>query len=146
MEKVDIIALMEKHNLTLRRVSGEVRELLTYREGEPLKDGETIAEEIVGECTLEDFTDRRAKGFCCGCRWSNGFIVRMFVCRTKQTKEGWIVKQDNGHGSTQTWDIKKDWFAKTADGAVLKAVKDIEEAARERNEWRRLAGLDSEAV
>lgn len=135
---MDIIKLMERYGLTLRCLPKKVIEHRTFRDD----SSEEVIEVVVGNTSKQNFDKMKEKGYYSDCRFSNGFIVRKFN-RTERTCEGgWLVKIDRGTGSMQRWDRKHgDFYGKTAEEAIILAIKYIEKREKEAEEIKNIAGL-----
>ena len=137
-----IFKLMEKYNLTLRRLSDE--EVTCYSpilDGE-LNDNETLVETIVkSNVSKEEFEKWQKKGYWQSCRFNNGFVIGKAVREVKKREGGWLVKQDNSHGSIQNWNRKFDYYGNTPEEAINKAFEDIEKRLETYKENKKKAGI-----
>lgn len=141
--KNNLFELMEKYNLTLRRLP-DTETITTSLPNNPTKEELNNAfESVINEMPFEKFKQLQDKGYMKNCRWNNGYVIGKFTSQIIQRAGGWIVKQDNGHGSNQTWQRKYDYFGKTPKEAIENAVKDIEEKKEKANERKRLAELNN---
>jgi hypothetical protein len=68
-------------------------------------------------------------------------VIAKAVEEVVKAKSGWLVKQENSHGTTQYWSMKNDYFGETPEEAITKAVADIEKRKREYEENKRQAGI-----
>lgn len=138
----NIFKLMEKYNLTLRRLSDE--EVICYSPipNRELNDNETLVETIVkSNVSKEEFEKWQKKGYWQSCRFNNGFVIGKAVREVKKSEGGWLVKQDNLHGSIQNWNRKFDYYGNTPEEAINKAVKDIEKRLETYKENKKKAGI-----
>ena len=138
MEK--LIKLMEEYNLTLRRLPNEVTEIYDAKHYRGLPN-EEIYEKVMAKISHEDFLKMREKGYYLGQRWKNGFRIGRWVRRTEKRNGGWLVKIDRGTGSVQHWNKERDFFGKTPEEAINKAIAHIKETRKQQEEWDCLAGL-----
>lgn len=100
-----------------------------------------VVEMVVGETTAENFERMQKKGCYNFCRFYNGFIIRKFNRIERRTGGGWLVKIDNSTNSIQQWNKKTDFYGKTPEEAICKAVEYIEKAEESNIKKMRLAGL-----
>ena len=145
---MDIIELIGKYNLTLRKLPSSVlcgmalnehnldyvkRKNIDYR----------ITEEIVkSNCTEEQFEWYvKNRNYHPHKRLSNGFVIDKFIRYSEQRKGGWACLIDTSYGSTQHFNGDKCFFANTPEIAVKKAVEFIEEQNKEHDEKYKAAGL-----
>lgn len=135
-----LIKLMEEYGLTLRRLSSRETKTYDVRHYRGLPN-EEIIEVVAAKITQEDFIKMRQKGHYVNQRWANGFRIAKWVRRTEEREAGWLVKIDNGHGSVQYWSEKHDFFGKTPEEAITKAIKHIKKIKEEKEMYNRLAGL-----
>ena len=123
-QKEDLFELMERYNLTLRRLSNT--EIISYSfmhyRGLP---NEEVFEADGPSMTEEKFKLKQSQNCFVDDRWDNGKVIRKLVRRTTQREGGWLVKIDGSHGSMQKWSKKYDYFGDTPEEAILKAVKSI---------------------
>ena len=134
---MNIIKILEKYNLTLRRLPEVVTDILTYNPASPAE----VVEQVAGETTAENFAKMQKKGYYNFCRFYNGYIIRKYNRIERHTGGGWLVKIDNGTGSIQNWNRKSDFYGKTPEEAICAAVEYIEKAKEEKIKKMRLAGL-----
>jgi hypothetical protein len=138
----NLFELMEKYNLTLRRLSDEDVTCYTPIPGRELNDNETLVETIVkSNVSKEEFEKWQKKGYWQSCRFNNGFVIGKAVREVKKHEDGWLVKVDNSHGSIQNWNRKYDFYGKTPEEAIAKAVADIEKRKKECEEKKKQAGI-----
>jgi hypothetical protein len=138
----NLFELMEKYNLTLRRLGSE--EVTTYSPipDRELKENETLIDIIrKSDESKESFEKWQEKGYFNNCRWNNGFVISKAVREVKKREDGWLVKVDNSHGSIQNWNRKYDFYGKTPEEAIAKAVADIEKRKKECEEKKKQAGI-----
>ncbi|MBR4886835.1 MAG: hypothetical protein IKU16_09490 [Muribaculaceae bacterium] len=136
--QIEIISLMEKYGLTLRNLPKKVVEHRTFRPDSL----EEVIEIIVGNTSQQNFDKMKEKGRYSDCRFSNGFIVRKFNRIERICEGGWLVKIDRGTGSMQRWDRKHgDFYGKTAEEAIILAVKYIEKREKETEQIKNIVGL-----
>ena len=128
----DIIELMEKYDLTLRRLSSEERGFIECRKGEENHPNAVDVVRTKG-ITKEKFDFEKSKGW----RDSQHFVpsandpnvgnaVGKMIRYVKTYQPGWLVKIDHSHGNVQRWDFGKTFEGDTAEEAVMKAVEYIE--------------------
>lgn len=138
----NLFELMEKYNLTLRRLSDEEVTCYSPIPDRELNDNETLVETIVkSNVSKEEFEKWQKKGYWQSCRFNNGFVIGKVVREVKKREAGWIVKQDNSHGSMQNWNRKFDYYGNTPEEAINKAVKDIEKRLETYKENKKKAGI-----
>lgn len=138
----NLFELMEKYNLTLRRLGSEEVRVYNPIPNRKLKENETIIETIrKSDETKESFEKWKEKGYFNNCRWSNGFVIAKVVKEVVKRKSGWLAKQEISHGTTQYWDMKNDYFGETPEETIMKAVADIEKRKREYEEKKKQAGI-----
>ena len=137
-KQFEIISLMEKYGLTLRHLPKKVIEHHTFN---PSSANEVV-ELVIGKTSKQNFDKMKEEGYYSDCRFSNGFIVRKFNRTERLCEGGWLAKIDRGTGSLQHWNRKKgDFYGKTAEEAIILAVKYIEKREKEAKEIKNLAGL-----
>lgn len=140
--KKELITLMEEHSLTLRRLSATETSLTILPSNATPEEIEMSQECILKEMDEESFKKAREKGyFQKHAIYRNGFVIGRFVRKTVQKESGWLVKIDGSHGSMQQWDRKIDFFGKTPEEAINKAVDFIEKRKLERQERMKKAGI-----
>lgn len=123
-KKEDLFELMERYNLTLRRLSNTETECYSFRHYRGLPNEEVF--EVDGpSMTEEKFKLEQSQNCFVYDRWENGKVIRKLVRKTIQREGGWLVKIGGGHGSVQQWSKKYDYFGNTPEEAILKAVKSI---------------------
>lgn len=141
VNKNDILSAMQEYNLTLRRLS-DTEIICKYLPDNPTKEEiENSYEDVIGEITKERFDKLQAKGYYLNARFCNGFIIRKLVKIKKKREDGWLVKISSSHNSVQYWSKKDDFYGKTPEEAVEKAVKYIEEQRKIKEEIYKKAGL-----
>lgn len=137
----DLFQLMEQYSLTLRRLPNKVTETYDIRHYRGLPN-EEIYECAEAKISHEDFLKMRMKGYYLGQRWENGFRIAQWVKRTEEREGGWLVKIDKGYGSVQHWNKERgDFFGKTPQEAINKAIAYVKKIRKQMDEWDRLAGL-----
>lgn len=134
---MNIIESLEKYNLTLRRLPEVVFDILTY---DPKRQDEVL-EMVLGETSAEKFEKMQKKGYYNHCRYSNGFIIKKYNRVERRARGGWLVKIDNSTNCIQQWNEKRDFYGKTPEEAIYKAVEYIEKAKEDTIKKMRLAGL-----
>ena len=138
----NLFELMEKYNLTLRRLSDEEVTCYSAIPDRKLNDNETLVETIVkSNVSKEEFEKWQKKGYWQSCRFNNGFVIGKAVREVKKREGGWLVKQDNSHGSIQNWNRKFDYYGNTPEEAINKAVEDIEKRLETYKENKKKAGI-----
>lgn len=130
-------SILEKYNLTLRRLPEVIADILTYDPTSPAE----VVEMVVRETTAENFARMQKKGHYKFCRFSEGFVIKKFNRIERRTKGGWLVKIDNSINSIQQWNKKFDFYGKTPEEAICAAVEYIEKTREEKIKKMRLAGL-----
>ena len=136
-----LIELMEEYNLTLRRLPTKTTHTYDARHYRGLPN-EEIYESVVAKISHEDFLKMRKQGCYLGQRWKNGFRIATWVRQTEEREGGWLVKIDRSYGSLQQWNRNRgDFFGKTPEEAIKKAIEHIKKERKQMDEWNRLAGL-----
>ena len=142
METNDILSLMEKYNLTLRRLS-DTESISYIPRMEEIDKANSECVSFV-DISLEKYNNfvstgmhilkpERDKFVSYADDPEHGVVIRKMINKTKPRTPGWLVKIDNGHGSMQMWSRDKgDFFGETAQEAVEKAVAFIENKKKER--------------
>lgn len=101
--------LMEKYNLTLRRVPSEV---ITY------SWVDTTTHKLINTETIKEEWDTERRSL-------KSFTPKPNHCwlkRTELKKGGWMAKIDRTHDATQKWDKKRDFWGETPQEAINRAV------------------------
>ena len=128
----EIIELMERYDLTLRRLSSKEVSYTECREGD---ENNPNVEEVVRTRNIskEKFEFEELKGWRKYQRFvpytddpSRGNAVGKMIRVERLYSPGWIVMIDHSHGNVQRWDYRKTFKCNTADEAVMKAVAYIE--------------------
>lgn len=109
---MDILAIIDKYNLSIRKIPETVTELWTYYEGTPLKEGAEII-----TMTAEDMGSSTPKIF--NKNFPNG---RKFQKITKIPEHaGWYMcKTVNNTNSQVRWFIDKDNLAPSLEESIKK--------------------------
>lgn len=123
-KKEDLFELMERYNLTLRRLPNTETECYSFMHYRGLPN-EEVFEADGPSMTEEKFKLEQSQNCFVYDRWENGKVIRKLVRKTIQREGGWLVKIGGGYGSTQLWSKKYDYFGNTPEEAILKAVKSI---------------------
>lgn len=140
--KKDLFTLMAEHSLTLRRLSATESSSYMLPNNATQEEIERSHEVILREMDEESFKRMKEKGFFQNCAvFRNGFVIGRMVREVVQRESGWLVKIDSSHGSTQKWSRKGDFFGKTPEEAINKAVEYCEKRTKERQERMRRAGI-----
>lgn len=125
----DIIELMDKYSITLRKLPHFLvisRNLPEH----PTKEEVDNMYILKGREMNEDEYNNLVKRGCL--REYNSFLKDGFlmkkVVRIRNPKEGgWLAKVDKSHNATQSWNKKTDFFGDTPEEAVMKAAESIKE-------------------
>lgn len=128
--KKDLFKLMEEYSLTLRRLPYKVASSYSYRSYMGLPN-EEIYEVVLCEKTKQTFELMKSKGCFTDCRWEDGKVIRKMVRKTSKREGGWIVKINSGYDSIQQWDRRYDFFGKTPEEAIMKAVESITDKTKQ---------------
>lgn len=139
--KIDILSAMQKYDLTLRRLSDTETSSYFIPDNPTKEEIENAHEVVILATTKEKFDKMQANGCHLNSRFHNGFIIRKVVRIKKKREGGWLVKIDSSHGAFQHWDMKDDFYGKTPEEAIEKAVKYIEEKRKSKEETYKKAGL-----
>ena len=140
--KQDLITLMEEHSLTLRRLSATETSSYMLPRNATQEEIEMSHEVILKEMDEESFKRAQEKGFFQSCaQFRNGFVIGRMISKVVQKESGWLVKIDGSHHSHQIWSRKSDFFGKTPEQAINKAVEYLKKRAEERNERLKRAGI-----
>ena len=122
MKKVDLIFLMEKYNITLRRLSNGYWETTSYDGESELSSKYEVIIQDVGQKISEDCFWKlysKSKGFFI----KNGRLMRYMKRRFIPRTPGWIAKIDSSHGNIQLWSKKRDYYGKSAEEAIYSLLK-----------------------
>lgn len=122
MERADLISLMEKHNITLRRISNGYWEITSYDGESKLSSKYEVIVQDVGQKISEDCFWKlysKSKGFFIKDGRLMRYMKRRFIPRTP----GWIAKIDPSHSSVQFWSKERDYYGKSAEEAIYSLLK-----------------------
>ena len=141
MNNNNIIELMEKYNLDLRRI-GEKH--VTYHaiggDSYQLKVNERIVETAVAKMSKEDYDKREKEGYCTDSRWQNGYKIRKWVEETHyHRKPGWLATNMDTTEEHQSW--AQAFYGETPEEAINKAIEYIERGRKEWDDMQKEAGL-----
>ena len=129
MEK-NLFELMERYSLTLRRLPNKATSTYAYIHYRGLPN-EEIFEAVLFEKTKQAFELMKSKGCFTDCRWEDGKVIRKMVRKTSKREGGWVVKKNSGYDSIQQWDRRYDFFGKTPEEAIMKAVESITDKTKQ---------------
>ncbi len=117
---------MIKYNLTLRRLPDCITTSYWLPQNPTEDELLHVQDEIrASDISKEKYERIRSSGSWDNSRYYNGFVIGKLVVKRKACEEGWLVKIDCGHGSMQQWSKKADFFGKTPEEAIQKAVEYI---------------------
>ena len=124
---MNIIEQMTKYNLTLRRLP-DCMTTSYWLPQNPTEDELLHAQDEIRASGIskEKYERIRSTGCWDNSRYYNGFVIGKLVVKHKACEEGWLVKIDSGYGSTQQWSKKSDFFEKTPEEAIRKAIEHIQ--------------------
>ncbi len=133
---------MTKYNLTLRRLP-DCTITSYWLPQNPTEDELSQAQDEirVSGISKEKYERIRSTGCWDNSRYYNGFVIGKLVVKHEAREEGWLVKIDSGHGSMQQWSKKADFFGKTPEEAIQKAIDYIQTRDAKLLKLKRDAGL-----
>lgn len=136
---MDIVAMLEKYSLTLRRLPDFETETYFLPTNPTKEELDNCHLHIVKSISKGEFDDMIRRNILSvhNSIFKNGYLVKKIVRIKKEREGGWIVKICNSHYSIQQWSKKLDFYGKTAEEAVKSAIEYIEKQQREKDDLMR---------
>lgn len=132
---MDIVAMLEKYSLTLRRLPDFETDTYFLPENPTQMELDNCRLSVIRPISKEKFDDMIRRNFLSAHNsiFRNGYLIKKVVRIKKERKSGWIVKICNSHTSIQQWSKKHDFYGETAEDAVKLAIEHIEKQQREKD-------------
>ena len=132
---MDIIAMLERYSLTLRRLPDHETDTYFLPENPTQMELDNCHLHIIRPISKEKFDDMIQRNFLSAHNsiFKNGYLIKKVVRIREERESGWIVKICSSHGSIQQWSMKHDFCRKTAEDAVKSAIEHIEKQQREKD-------------
>lgn len=132
---MDIVAMLEKYSLTLRRLPDFETDTYFLPENPTQMELDNCHLSIIRPISKEKFDDMMRRNFLSAHNsiFKNGYLLKKVVRIQKERKGGWMVKICNQHFSIQQWSKKHDFYGETAEDAVKLAIEHIEKQQREKD-------------
>lgn len=132
---MDIVAMLEKYSLTLRRLPDFETDTYFLPKNPTQMELDNCRLSVIRPISKEKFDDMIRRNFLSAHNsiFKNGCLIKKVVRIKKERKSGWIVKICNNHTSIQQWSKKHDFYGKTAEDAVKLAIEHIEKQQREKD-------------
>lgn len=132
---MDIVAMLEKYSLTLRRLPDFETDTYFLPKNPTQMELDNCRLSVIRPISKEKFDDMIRRNFLSAHNsiFKNGYLIKKVVRIKKERKSGWIVKICNNHTSIQQWSKKHDFYGKTAEDAVKLAIEHIEKQQREKD-------------
>lgn len=130
---MDIVAMLEKYSLTLRRLPDFETDTYFLPENPTQMELDNCRLSVIRPISKEKFDDMIRRNFLSAHNsiFKNGYLIKKVVRIKKERKSGWIVKICNNHTSIQQWTKKHDFYGDTAEDAVKSAIEYIDKQQRE---------------
>lgn len=140
---MDIIAILEKYSLTLRKLPDFVVHSYFLPEHPTEKELVNWQWDVISPISKKEFDFRLQKDQLKphNSIFKNGYLVKKVVRIRIERKGGWLVKIDRGHNSMQLWSHKQDFYGKTPEEAVHAAVNYIDKRKIEQETLLKSLGL-----
>ena len=122
---MDIVAMLEKYSLTLRRLPDFETDTYFLPENPTQMELDNCRLSVIRPMIRRNFLSAHNSIF------KNGYLIKKVVRIKKERKSGWIVKICNNHTSIQQWSKKHDFYGDTAEDAVKSAIEYIDKQQRE---------------
>lgn len=131
---MDIVAMLEKYSLTLRRLPDFETDTYFLPENPTQMELDNCRLSIIRPISKEKFDDMIQRNFLSAHNsiFKNGYLIKKVVRIKKERESGWMVKIGSCHSSIQQWSKKHDFYGKTAEEAVKSAIEYIEKQQREK--------------
>lgn len=132
---MDIIAMLEKYSLTLRRLPDFETDTYFLPENPTQMELDNCRLSIIRPISKEKFDDMIRRNFLSAHNsiFKNGYLIKKVVRIKKERESGWMVKICNNHTSIQQWSKKHDFYGDTAESAIKLAIEYIEKQQREKD-------------
>ena len=130
---MDIVAMLEKYSLTLRRLPDFETDTYFLPENPTQMELDNCRLSVIRPISKEKFDDMIRRNFLSAHNsiFKNGYLIKKVVRIKKERKSGWIVKICNNHTSIHQWSKKHDFYGDTAEDAVKSAIEYIDKQQRE---------------
>lgn len=132
---MDIIAMLEKYSLTLRRLPDFETDTYFLPENPTQMELDNCRLSVIRPISKEKFDDMIRRNFLSAHNsiFKNGHLIKKVVRIKKERESGWMVKICNNHTSIQKWSKKHDFYGDTAENAIKLAIEYIEKQQREKD-------------
>lgn len=132
---MDIVAMLEKYSLTLRRLPDFETDTYFLPENPTQMELDNCRLSVIRPISKDKFDNMIQFNFLSAHNsiFKNGYLIKKVVRIKKERKSGWMVKICNNHTSIQQWSKKYDFYGETAEDAVKLAIEHIEKQQREKD-------------
>ena len=132
---MDIVAMLEKYSLTLRRLPDFETDTYFLPENPTQMELDNCRLSVIRPISKEKFDDMIRRNFLSAHNsiFKNGYLIKKVVRIKKERESGWMVKICNNHTSIQQWSKKHDFYGDTAEDAIKLAIEYIEKQQREKD-------------
>lgn len=145
---MDIVAMLEKYSLTLRRLPDFETDTYFLPENPTQMELDNCRLSVIRPISKEKFDDMIRRNFLSAHNsiFKNGYLIKKVVRIKKERKGGWMIKICNQHSSIQQWSKKHDFYGETAEDAVKLAIKHIEKQQREKDALMKTLKITEESL
>lgn len=132
---MDIVAMLEKYSLTLRRLPDYETDTYFLPANPTQMELDNCHLHVIRPISKEEFDKMIQRNFLSthNSIFKNGYLLKKVVRIKKERKGGWMVKICNEYSSMQQWSKKYDFYGETAEDAVKLAIEHIEKQQREKD-------------
>ena len=132
---MDIVAMLEKYSLTLRRLPDSETDTYFLPANPTQMELDNCHLHVIRPISKEEFDKMIQRNFLSthNSIFKDGYLIKRVVRIKKERESGWIVKICNSYSSIQQWSKKLDFYGKTAEEAVKSAIEYIEKQQREKD-------------
>lgn len=130
---MDIVSMLEKYSLTLRRLPDFETDSYFLPNNPTKMERDNCYLSVIRPISKEEFDDMIQRNFLSthNSIFKKGYLIKKVVRIKKERASGWLVKICNNHSSIQQWSKKHDFYGETAEDAVKLAIDHIEKRRRE---------------
>ncbi len=132
---MDIVAMLEKYSLTLRRLPDFETDTYFLPENPTQMELDNCRLSVIRPISKEKFDDMIRRNFLSAHNsiFKNGYLIKKVVRIKKECESGWMVKIGGGHSSIQHWSKTHDFYGDTAESAIKLAIEYIEKQQIEKD-------------
>lgn len=132
---MDIIEMLEKYSLTLRRLPDFETDTYFLPENPTQMELDNCRLSIIRPISKKEFDDMIRRNFLSAHNsiFKNGYLIKKVVRIKKERESGWMVKICNNHTCIQQWSKKHDLYGDTSESAIKLAIEYIEKQQREKD-------------